>query len=1130
MFCRGGAFAADVTIGNFAITYGKVGSNAILDFVPRQMLHEKWQSDEAIGHLRDFLDITRELSPAEKREIELATAYWAERMAGNRPAGLANIYVGFVDDPRYGAFSLFPEWYLVKDLTAGISPNGTVYDKFIYGRPSPYPPGLADNIIIFNLPFSTEPTRQLLSYHSVMTVMIHELGHSLGIVGADTLIDPDPATGLSTKALFTPETFTAWNSHLRDVFGKPAQLGMLINMNVMTGAAGENDPKVFQIFAQEGDVSQYRYPTFHGKNVDELTGGIGMPVMGGFANAGNALDGFNSLRHSGLMQSVMSYGIIQNMALTEMELAAFQDMGYVIDRSQFFGKSYYYDVGDDIYGTSRTSTTGFGTAANPNTAMLGLGTHIMRNGLSLTQAADIYANGYGGGGVRIDGVGNALTIAQGVTVAANGEMGTGLLVSYGSGNSITVNGRVEATGPGGIGAHFGIQAPDGGISSYMPDYSETHPGWYANLPIQVQYEYLTAYNDLQGPLVENFSLSGTLAGQLAAIKIEGDVHVANITVRDGAVIAGDIVSNWARDTWFRGIDYPTEITFGQAKLGGAMRMDGDILFRNPGRPNSLDIRQAGGHLSYNGQANVYSWRIDQGASLGGNSVITIDGPGPFLNAGLISPGNNGIGAIAINGGYRQSASGKLLMEFTPTAADRFIVNGNAAIDPGANLSLQALSAFYATGSQRELTNLELFNNTLAMAKFTNLALVPITSPTLTDWWSYSGANPVFNVTRAANAYSQYAAGTTGVSLGKALSALATQQLTGDMQNLFAAIDFSRPDGATVRSALRQLAPTAYDNTAKTSLQTGGVLSGSVFEQVAASDISASIGRGRSSTPAEPKDSAFILPAGAYFGQDRWDDNQGFDASLAGILGGANRHLANGLAGLHAAIFRRVTDNRSEASTSSQADGIILGIHGALFPHDGFFIDGLVNAGLENTEMTRSVAIDDYQRQNSASYTAFTAQNALRAGYEWRAGDFRFGPLADLGYGFYHRPAVTEKNGQATRLQADAANFHSLRSALGGQANRHTQLTESWALHAGFSAQWVHELLNTGYGSTASFAGYSGNDFSVENRTDDRDALALNASVALVSGKNLSLAVSVGTELFRAGSNSAQGSLSIGWRF
>jgi len=56
MFCRGGAFAADVTIGNFAITYGKVGSNAILDFVPRQMLHEKWQSDEAIGHLRDFLD------------------------------------------------------------------------------------------------------------------------------------------------------------------------------------------------------------------------------------------------------------------------------------------------------------------------------------------------------------------------------------------------------------------------------------------------------------------------------------------------------------------------------------------------------------------------------------------------------------------------------------------------------------------------------------------------------------------------------------------------------------------------------------------------------------------------------------------------------------------------------------------------------------------------------------------------------------------------------------------------------------------------------------------------------------------------------------------------------------------
>jgi hypothetical protein len=74
------------------------------------------------------------------------------------------------------------------------------------------------------------------------------------------------------------------------------------------------------------------------------------------------------------------------------------------------------------------------------------------------------------------------------------------------------------------------------------------------------------------------------------------------------------------------------------------------------------------------------------------------------------------------------------------------------------------------------------------------------------------------------------------------------------------------------------------------------------------------------------------------------------------------------------------------------------------------------------------------------------------------------------------------------------------------------------------------MAHTRRGSTASFVGYNENKFSVKNRTDDRNALALNTSVAFVSGKNLNLNAYVGTEFFRAGSHSVQGGLSIGWRF
>jgi len=77
---------------------------------------------------------------------------------------------------------------------------------------------------------------------------------------------------------------------------------------------------------------------------------------------------------------------------------------------------------------------------------------------------------------------------------------------------------------------------------------------------------------------------------------------------------------------------------------------------------------------------------------------------------------------------------------------------------------------------------------------------------------------------------------------------------------------------------------------------------------------------------------------------------------------------------------------------------------------------------------------------------------------------------------------------------------------------------------------MHDMLDTRHGSTASFIGYGRNDFSVKHRTDDRDALALNASLALVTDGALSLNAYAGTELFRARSNAVQGGLSFSWKF
>jgi hypothetical protein len=43
-------------------------------------------------------------------------------------------------------------------------------------------------------------------------------------------------------------------------------------------------------------------------------------------------------------------------------------------------------------------------------------------------------------------------------------------------------------------------------------------------------------------------------------------------------------------------------------------------------------------------------------------------------------------------------------------------------------------------------------------------------------------------------------------------------------------------------------------------------------------------------------------------------------------------------------------------------------------------------------------------------------------------------------------------------------------------------------------------------------------------------LTLNTSLTLIKDRTLSINAYVGTELFRAGSSSVQGGLSIGWKF
>ncbi|MFR5648074.1 MAG: hypothetical protein ACLUDQ_17235 [Bilophila wadsworthia] len=76
--------------------------------------------------------------------------------------------------------------------------------------------------------------------------------------------------------------------------------------------------------------------------------------------------------------------------------------------------------------------------------------------------------------------------------------------------------------------------------------------------------------------------------------------------------------------------------------------------------------------------------------------------------------------------------------------------------------------------------------------------------------------------RAADAYSRYAANGNAANVGRALSS--AEGVRDDMRNLYAALDFSAADGSTVRDALSQLSPDAYGNAALASFDMHRMLS------------------------------------------------------------------------------------------------------------------------------------------------------------------------------------------------------------------------------------------------------------------------------------------------------------------
>ncbi|MCR5085743.1 MAG: hypothetical protein K6A65_09625, partial [Succinivibrionaceae bacterium] len=704
---------------------------------------------------------TYDLSSQYRDEIERAAAFWAEVLGDSAQNSTpAPFNIGAFEEENNASCGSTPN----DDEEVGNIHTGLMAALQL-GKAMENPAIV--NIGIIDSPGANDYPSTLSRDNEIWSTMVHEMGHALGVLSFASIY------GSRTEAKEV-QMWSVFDNHLYDRFG--TALGEVGKIEYLSASDTLSDPDADTFYI--GDTGSEGLVYFHGTQVDEVTGGAGIPIEG---FEFTTLD----LSHLELERSMMSHQGYRNISIfMEPELALLQDLGYEFDRSRFFGRTIFKD--DQIVENS----VGFSSSAT-----LGIGLHVYGKRANVTQLANISASGEGANGIRIDGSASTLTVPAGVTVSANGSHGYGVLVAYGKDHVLNLAGTVEATGEGGYGIRldFGDNLCSNQIEyrgSYIRTLSGSKTKYYGNVAISGTdgsgYEL-----NLDGALVKDLNISGTVSGSAAAIYASSNAYVDTINLLTGAAIEGDIVSDWDPESDLLSNDAPTDL-YTLLNTGYGVNADGtstgaaDSAFNSTINGSirgskSILMRHHGGRLTVTGSVETFD--------LTNSATLSLTGSG-----------------ATVQGTFTNEAGATLELGFSPSGATSSvtIASGGAASLAG-TLALRTAQGFYRDGSS---ISVNAVSGGTITGDFGQVSILD-SSPTLD--FAVSGSkkySPTITVERPEDAYSRHGRNASEASVGHALYHISSEA-TGDMQSLISAVDFSG-SSAAVAQALSALAPTAYD--------------------------------------------------------------------------------------------------------------------------------------------------------------------------------------------------------------------------------------------------------------------------------------------------------------------------------
>jgi len=1069
---------------------------------------------------------TRNFSPFDVEQLNFAIMHWAEIIQVIPGTSPAIFNIGTMDD--FNAYASSPIAF--EEVGAPTKVQAALTDQ----NPGEPINGAHGFIRIGILPWAAEgyaPSQiPLSSGISLTTTMVHEIGHALGVASNFEIRLQNDGKYL----VYTNDSPNAWTSHLYDDNGQKSSAGQIVWCQFCNNLE-DNDGEILlpeEIF----DVRDNK-PYFGGVHVDEvLAGGMaGVPLsMSAYQNSNKPDLPF--LAHIELKNSLMSHQPYRNYTnFMEAELAILQDLGYTIDRRNFFGYSVYGDnqtlINDNPFFGRNAQGSAY-VQNTYNTATLGLGLHVYGSNNTIYQRADLLSAGAGGAGIRVDGQSNDLSILRGTRVYADGVNGRGVMFAYGKNHTLTHRGDIQALGQNGIAVSFDFGHNSMGDEGIFGEYR----GSYILRGEQSLDRYTpeameAALNEVNGSLVSSFDLTGRVAGSQAAIFMSENALVDRINVMQGAQITGDIISNY-KETDENGDLRLTDLSFGLAadsegrSTGSAdadfkNAYDGDITGSN------IALHFDGGITQLSGKHELFNVAVAENATIAGQGSYLINATQQFNNAGILNPSVAGE-AITINGNYTQSETGKLQLVFNNQKdISQLIVNGHASLD--GTIAFAPIKGWYHNGFS--ITSDEWVNADTTSGGFTNLGL-SLASPTLTAVGSDNGnGSYTVSLSRSNDAYSRYANNVNGRGVGLALDGSVNTATTG-MQELIAAMDFSALDGATIREALPKLSAESYASASSVLINTSSATRASVNNrllQAFGGTLTAAISvMGYApTTQRKPVTDAITTMASPALTQDDFNRYAAWGAAYGswsnqsgdGNAGRTKSTLGGFSTGIDAAVYdnwrlgvmagySRSTFKTASRNSSGSSDNYSLGVYGGTEWAAAASSVGL-RTGLayswHNLEMGRSVAFNGFSDNLSADYNAGTFQIFGELGYKLNLSSRAIiEPYANLAYVHLRTDGFTEKgsNGAALSVQSDGTD--TTLSTLGFRASTSFELGNI-VTTARSDLGWRHGFGDVIPSSTASFA--AGSDmFTTIGNSIGKDTALIEAGLDFAVSENATLGV------------------------